>query len=259
VIHKLKRRAASLKSRAVGLLRPRARLRHGDVVEVAGARVTLRADSRARRVSLRISGAGEVIATAPNERRLKEAHDFALSRSDWILERLAKRPSPWPFAPGGMIHLRGEALRLEPATGAGAARVAATPVGRVIRSGGEGEAFSRRIESLLRREARRDLEARVEVHCRALDLPIPKIGLGDPKSRWGSCTPGRASMRFSWRLVMAPPAVLDYVAAHEVAHLVHPNHSPAFWGLVRELVGDERASRQWLKANGTALHAAGRG
>jgi predicted metal-dependent hydrolase len=237
----------------------RRRFRHGDVLELDCARVRLRADSRARRVSLRISGSGEVIATAPNERRLGEAADFARSRSDWILERLSARPSAVAFAPGATIALRGELVRLEAVPGAGAARLVHTGAGLVIRSGGEDESFSRRVESLLRREARRDLEARVEIHCRTLHLPIPKIALGDPKSRWGSCTPSRASLRFSWRLVMAPGAILDYVAAHEVAHLVHANHSPCFWDLVRSLVGDEQSSRQWLKANGSALHAVGRG
>jgi predicted metal-dependent hydrolase len=241
----------------VTLFRPR--LRHGDVLEVAGARVTLRTDARARRVSLRISGAGEVIATAPSERRLAEAAEFARTRADWIVERLSARPSATAFAPGAAVALRGQPVRLEPAPGAGAARLVHGAAGLVIRSGGEGEAFSRRVESLLRREARRDLEARVEVHCRALALPAPTIGLGDPKSRWGSCTPGRGSIRFSWRLVMAPPPVLDYVAAHEVAHLVHANHSPSFWAVVRGLVGDERPHRRWLKANGAALHAVGRG
>jgi hypothetical protein len=239
----------------------RPRLRHGDVLEIEGARVRLRADSRARRVSLRVSGAGEVIATAPSERRLAEAVEFAKTRADWILERLQARPSTTVFAPGGAIVLRGEAVRLEPApgAGAGAARLVHTPEGLVIRSGGEGEAFSRRVEALLKREARRDLQARVAVHCHTLALPFPKIGLGDPESRWGSCTPARASLRFSWRLIMAPPAVLDYVAAHEVAHLVHANHSPDFWAVVRALVGDERPWRRWLKTHGSALHAAGRG
>jgi predicted metal-dependent hydrolase len=241
----------------VSLFRPR--LRHGDVLEIEGARVRLKADSRARRVSLRISGSGEVIATAPSERRLAEAVDFAKTRADWILERLNARPSATAFAPGGVIALRGETVRLEQAPSAAAARLVPTPDGSVIRAGGEGDAFSRRVESLLRREARRDLEAQVAVHCRTLALPMPKIGLGDPQSRWGSCTPGRASLRFSWRLIMAPPAVLDYVAAHEVAHLVHANHSQDFWAVVRDLVGDERPWRRWLKTHGAALHAAGRG
>jgi predicted metal-dependent hydrolase len=238
----------------------RPRLRHGDVIEVSGARILLRADARARRVSLRISGSGEVIATAPSERRLAEAVEFARTRSDWIQERLSARPGPLPFAPGGVVRLRGEAARLEAVPGSSAGRLVFAPDGGpVIRSGGEGEAFSRRIEAFLRREARKDLEARTEAHCRALGLPVPKIGLGDPESRWGSCTPGRASIRYSWRLIMAPHEVLDYVAAHEVAHLVHANHSPSFWAVVHQLVGDERPHRRWLKNNGAALHAAGRG
>lgn len=231
------------------------------MIEISGARIILRADARARRVSLRISGSGEVIATAPSERRLAEAVDFARSRSDWLLERLSARPTVAPFAPGGVVRLRGEAARLEAVPGAAAARLLFAPDdgAPVIRSGGEGEAFARRIEAFLRREARKDLEARTEAHCRALSLPVPKIGLGDPESRWGSCTPGRASIRYSWRLIMAPHEVLDYVAAHEVAHLVHANHSPSFWAVVHQLVGDERPHRRWLKANGSALHAAGRG
>ncbi len=235
----------------------RSRHRHGDVLEIAGARVVLKANPRARRVSIRISGAGEVVATAPSERRLSEAADFARSRAGWISERLSVRPAASAFAPGGEVRLRGEPVRLEPSGGAGAARLVRGEGPAVIRSGGEGEAFSRRVQNLLMREARTDLEARTAYHCAALGLPVPKIGLGDPKSRWGSCTPGRASLRYSWRLIMAPPAVLDYVAAHEVAHLVHADHSPRFWAVVHGLVGDERKHRAWLKAHGASLHAMG--
>jgi predicted metal-dependent hydrolase len=240
----------------VNLFSPR--VKPGDVLEVSGARVHLRVNTRARRVSLRISGTGEVVATAPSARRLAEAAEFALARADWIQARLSVRPAPSAFAPGGRVALRGEPARLEAVPGSGAARVVQTETGRVIRAGGEGPAYARRVEALLKREARRDLEAATQAHCRTLGLPVPKIGLGDPKSRWGSCTPGRASLRYSWRLILAPPAVLDYVAAHEVAHLVHANHSPAFWAVVAGLVGDPRRHRAWLKANGAGLHAAGR-
>ncbi len=235
----------------------RSRHRHGDVLEIAGARVVLKANPRARRVSIRISGAGEVVATAPSERRLAEAAEFARARAGWIAARLAVRLAVRVFAPGGELLLRGERVDLEQAPGAAAARLVRGEDRSVIRSGGEGEGFSRRVQNLLMREARADLEVCTARHCATLGLAVPRIGLGDPKSRWGSCTPGRASLRYSWRLIMAPPAVLDYVAAHEVAHLVHADHSPRFWSVVHGLVGDERKPRAWLKAHGASLHAMG--
>ena len=128
----------------------------------------------------------------------------------------------------------------------------------VIVSGGEGEAFARRVENLLRREALKELTERTGHHARALGLKVPKTAIGDPRSRWGSCSPHRGSIRYSWRLVMAPPMVLDYVAAHEVAHLVHADHSPRFWAVVKQLVGPRLEGRAWLKANGGELHAIGR-
>jgi predicted metal-dependent hydrolase len=84
------------------------------------------------------------------------------------------------------------------------------------------------------------------------------MSIADPKSRWGSCSPHNRSIRYSWRVIMAPPAVIDYLAAHEVAHLVHADHSPAYWSVVQRLIGDHRPHRKWLRENGPALHAVGR-
>ena len=235
-------------------------LKHGDVLEIGGARVVLRANPRARRVSLRVNSAsGEVIAVAPSERRLPEAVDFARQRQGWIAARLKARTPGAPFAPGSTIPFRGDLVRLEPVAGASAARALQGAAGVRIVSGGEGEAFSRRVESLLRREAARALQGRTAVHASALGLSLPRVSVTDPKSRWGSCTPSRGTIRYSWRLIMAPPWVLDYVAAHEVAHLVHGDHSPAFWAVVKRLLGDEKAGRRWLRTHGHTLHAVGRG
>lgn len=232
---------------------------NGQVLELAGARLVLKTNARARRVSIRVDGArGEVVAVAPNERRLTEAVDFAFSRADWIAARLKARPRGTPFAPGGAIPLRGEPVRLEASGNAAAARFVRDETGVRIVSGGEGEAFARRVERLLRAEAKRELQARTEVHAAALGLKVPAVGIADPKSRWGSCTPSRGTIRYSWRLIMAPDWVLDYVAAHEVAHLVHADHSPRFWAVVKQLLGDEKAGRRWLRAHGNALHAVGR-
>jgi hypothetical protein len=106
--------------------------------------------------------------------------------------------------------------------------------------------------------ARAQLVARTEVHLKALNQRPVKVSVVDTRSRWGSCSPHNRSIRYSWRMVMAPPAVLDYLAAHEVAHLVHADHSPAYWAVVHGLVGDHRPFRAWLKAHGQALHAVGR-
>ncbi len=233
------------------------RYKDGDLIEVEGVRVRLKANRRARRVSLRVDAArAEVVATAPSERGLTEAVAFAKSRAGWMVQRLASRPAGVGFAPGRAIPFRGSTLRLEAVPTSAAARLK----DGLIVSGGEGEAYARRIERLLRTEAKRELSARTEHHARALGLKVPKVSLGDPKSRWGSCTPTRGTIRYSWRLILAPDWVLDYVAAHEVAHLVHADHSPHFWAVVKGLVGeDEKAARRWLRAHGAALHAVGRG
>lgn len=235
-------------------------LQPGQVLEVDGCRVRLSVNRRARRVSLRLDAArGEVVAVAPNPRRLGEALAFARQRSDWMAERLAARPRGQAFRPGATVRLEGRPIPLLAAPGAGAARLVDTPEGLAIRSGGEDQAFARRVESLLRRLARERLTQRTAVHAEALGLPCPAVAVGDPRSRWGSCTPGRRSVRYSWRLILAPPQVLDYVAAHEVAHLAHADHSPAFWAVVRRLVDDPGPHRAWLRAHGADLHAAGRG
>jgi predicted metal-dependent hydrolase len=154
--------------------------------------------------------------------------------------------------------LHGLQTRVEATGTNGAARLTADADGPVIRSGGEGEAFARRVENLLKREARIQLLARTEIHLTALRQKPVKVSVVDTRSRWGSCSPHNRSIRYSWRMVMAPPAVLDYLAAHEVAHLVHADHSPAYWSVVHGLVGDHRPFRAWLKTHGQALHAVGR-
>ena len=108
------------------------------------------------------------------------------------------------------------------------------------------------------RQARRDLEAAVARHAAHLGVRVRKITLRDTASRWGSCT-SSGGLNFSWRLIMAVPFVLDYLAAHEVAHLLHMNHSPAFWKAVGSLSKDVSAAESWLKAHGTGLHRIGPG
>lgn len=234
--------------------------RHGQKLPLeAGGTLRLTVNPRARRISIRIDArAGEAVAVAPRERLLGQAVDFARSRAAWIAERLAARPEGTPLEPGGVIPVHGVPTRLEATGTAGAARLMEDADGPVIRSGGEGEAFGRRIESLLKRLARQALLERTETHLKALGQKPVRVSIVDTRSRWGSCSPHNRSIRYSWRVILAPPAVLDYLAAHEVAHLVHADHSPAYWSVVHRLVGDHRPFRAWLRANGAALHAVGR-
>ena len=122
-------------------------------------------------------------------------------------------------------------------------------------------AYAAAVVQLLKRQAKTWFTPRLALHCRALGQPAPKFSIVDARTRWGSCTPGGpghpASIRLSWRLALAPPAVADYVAAHECAHLLHPHHGPAFWAETRRLVGDERPHRAWLRAHGPGLHSFG--
>lgn len=234
------------------------RYQNGQRLRLDAIPVRLSVNRRARRVSIRIDlSRGEAVAVAPSERRLADAVAFVHDRRAWIAERLAARPAPAAFVPGAVIQLHGRPTRLLATGGAGAARLAELDGTTAIISGGEGEPYARRVERLLRAEARRVLGERTLVHAAALGLRAPTVSIGDPKSRWGSCSPHRNAIRYSWRLVLAPAEVLDYVAAHEVAHLVHADHSPAYWAVVRAIFGDPKPQRAWLRANGAGLHAAG--
>jgi predicted metal-dependent hydrolase len=237
--------------------------RHGQRLPLDGSAaegpvLRLSVNPRARRISVRIDGrSGEAVVTAPSERRLGDALAFAKSRAGWIRQRIEARPVDRPFAPGATILFEGRPARLVAVGGAGAARLAEGGAGLEIRSGGEGDAFARRVLNLLKREARTRLVARTEVHRAALGQAPVRVSIVDTRSRWGSCSPHNRSIRYSWRVVMAPPAVLDYLAAHEVAHLVRPDHSPAYWTVVERLIGDHRPHRKWLRDHGAALQAAG--
>ncbi len=233
--------------------------RNGQRLPLDGLTARLSVNPRARRLSIRIDArAGEAVLIAPSERKLAEVVAFARTKTSWMRERLAERPQGTPIEPGAVIDLFGKPTRLVAVGGAGAARLSEDADGPVIASGGEGEAYARRVENLFKRVARETLQTRTDVHLRTLGQRPVKMSIADPKSRWGSCSPHNRSIRYSWRVVMAPPAVIDYLAAHEVAHLVHADHSPAYWSVVQRLIGDHRPHRKWLRENGPALHAVGR-
>lgn len=237
------------------------RLAPGDLIEVEGLPVRLAVHGGARRVSLRLDTARrEVVATAPNARRLGEAAAFARSRAGWIAARLQSLPTAAGFAPGVMLEVGGAPLRLERAAMRIAPKIIPARDGDCARllAYGEGAAYARAVERALRAEALRVLTERTAVHAAALGAPMPSVAVMDARARWGSCRPPDR-IRYAWRLIAAPPFVLDYVAAHEVAHLRECNHSPRFWAEVKDLFGDPAAARAWLRRHGSTLHALGRG
>jgi predicted metal-dependent hydrolase len=235
----------------------------GDQLRVAGAVVTLKVHRRARRVSLRLDRArGEIVATAPTARRLHEAAAFARERAGWIAERIAELPQAAPLEPGQVLQVFGEPVRLEAGLGRARWLPATENFPARIAAMGEGEGYARAVILVLRKHALSVMTERTTHYAALLGAPMPKVTITDAKGRWGSCRPAigarAASVRYSWRLALAPFKVADYVAAHECAHLLELNHGPRFWAHVKGLVGDHQPHRAWLRAEGARLHAFGR-
>ncbi len=198
----------------MNLLRPR--YADGDRIDIGGAIVRLKINPRSRRIILRVDAkTREGVAVAPSARRIGEAAAFAKTRRGWLIARLAALAEPT-------------------------------------------EILSSAASRDLRREALGCFGERMAAHCAKLGARTPRLSITDTRSRWGSCAPARpgrpAWIRLSWRLMLAPEAVADYVVAHECAHLIEANHGPRFWSLVRGLVGDEKPHRAWLRAHGAGLH-----
>jgi len=201
---------------------------------------------------------GEVVIVAPSRRALKDAFGFAVSQRSWIAARLKEVPAPAPFQPGGFVPFGGRKHLIvhRPRARSGVYLNADLLDGHMICVSGEAAFLPRRLEDFLKREARALMLARTAAHCRTLGHAMPRVILRDPSTRWGSCSTA-SGISYSWRLIMAPAYVADYVAAHEVAHLVHMNHSRAFWRLVATLVPDARRAIDWLSTEGRALHRFG--
>jgi hypothetical protein len=221
--------------------------------------VAVKRRASARRMTLRVSQAtGEVTLTLPERADFAAGRDFALRHGGWIAARIAKRPMSTPFEPGELIPLRGVPHRIVHWSRVrGLTRAALDQDGApIITVSGEGGHVSRRVKDFLRRQALEDLEQAVRRHTAALGIPARKITIRDTTSRWGSCS-SKGHLSFSWRLILAPPLVLDYLAAHEVAHLKEMNHSHRFWALTHRLCPKTEEAEAWLKRNGASLHGFG--
>ncbi|WP_212525198.1 SprT family zinc-dependent metalloprotease [Actibacterium sp. MT2.3-13A] len=211
--------------------------------------ITLRRSARARRYSLRVSQLdGRVTLTLPRGAPLDEGMAFAREKAGWIRAQLAAQPAVAPVEIGGAVPFEGATLPIVAARRRGVALI-----GGQLEVPDDPGRVGPRVQVFLKEQARGRLAAASDRHAAALGRDYGRLTLRDTRSRWGSCS-SRGDLMYSWRLVMAPPEVLDYVVAHEVAHLAEMNHSPAFWALVERLCPGHRAPRAWLRAHGALLH-----
>ncbi|WP_237478232.1 M48 family metallopeptidase [Lichenibacterium dinghuense] len=223
--------------------------------------VRLKRVAAARRFTLRVRSAdGTAVLTMPPRASLRSARDFAERNAGWIGARLAALPERIAMLPGAVVPLRGvdHGIVLDPTALRRVQPGRGPDGGAVLRVSPRAPDPAAAVLHFLAAEARADLAAAVARHAAAVGRPVARITLRDTRSRWGSCS-SRGALNFSWRLILAPPPVLDYLAAHEVAHLVHMDHSEDFWRVTRRLAPHTDEAEAWLKRHGPGLHRYGPG
>ena len=221
--------------------------------------IRLRRHRRARRYTLRIHPTDrEAILTMPPRGTLIEAKEFARLHGGWIAARLGRLPKAAPFHVGTTVPLRGVPHRIVHRAGErGTVWTETRDSGeKILCVAGGFEHMDRRVHDFLKREARKDLHKASLAYAQDLGVRVKRVSIRDQSSRWGSCT-SAGSLSFSWRLILAPPYVLDYLAAHEVAHLVEMNHSPRFWRVVGRVCDHVERAKSWLDTHGNDLHRYG--
>ncbi|MFC5385846.1 M48 family metallopeptidase [Aquamicrobium segne] len=226
--------------------------------EVAGRTLPLRIveNKRARRLTLRIDTGGQGLRiTIPPGLRSGEIDRFLTRHQGWLEEKIAKLPDQPKLRPGIKLPLRGlpHTIIHEPGK-RGTVTIGKDEHGPVIIVYGELAHLPRRVADFLKREARKEIGPLVEKHTKTIGRKAKAIRFKDTSSRWGSCT-SEGTLSFSWRIMMAPRPVIDYLVAHEVAHLREMNHGPKFWELCGQLCPDTERCKAWLKRNGSALQA----
>lgn len=222
--------------------------------------IQLRRNQRAKRYILRLPpGETTPVITVPARGTLKTAQDFADRHAGWLKQRLSARPDTVPFVEGQLIPIRGVMHELRPLGKLrGIAQQTRDPQTDepLLLLPGETQSFPRKTTEFLKKQAKADLEHHVSTFARQLGRTYKTISLRDTKSRWGSCS-AEGKLSFSWRLILAPPDILEYVAAHEVAHLMHMDHSPEFWQVCKQLAPHTDRTQHWLKQHGSQLHIYG--
>lgn len=211
--------------------------------------VTLRRSARSRKLSLRVSQLdGRVTLTLPPAVPESEGMAFLRAKESWLRGHIERCNAPVVIAIGVSVPVEGVPHEIRKGTGR-----AVTQQGGSLWVPGPEDRAAARLKGWLKTRARDRLAAASDHYATRLGRPYNRLTLRDTRSRWGSCTHDGGLM-YSWRLILGHPAVLDYVAAHEVAHLRHMDHSPAFWAQVESLYGDWRTPRAWLRSHGTELH-----
>lgn len=210
----------------------------------------------ARRITLRYQPLFHALSlTLPKHVAIEQALDFMEKKREWVLKQMEKCARPIRFEDGQVISMLGQNYRLQHVGGRGVVRIIPSPLreeGKIVIPG-DPEFLARRVRDWLKHLARREIGARARAKAETIGVTVGKIALRDTRSLWGSCTRA-GNLSFSWRLVLAPEHVLDYVVAHEVAHLKELNHSPRFWKVVEGLCPHWETSRRWLKEEGDTLH-----
>lgn len=216
--------------------------------------IEVRVNPRARRLILRLGRERRITVTCPSRGHVPQALRMVESQRGWLMDQLARAPDPVPFAVGEVLPVFGQD-RVVVAADRPTFAAELTPH-RIIAGGRDTEATHRRIAALLKRTVRSAICEETEKMASSLDVSIARITVREMTSRWGSCSTDGA-LSFNWRLVFAPREILAYVCAHEVAHRLEMNHSPAFWRQVRRLYPDYRCAERWLDEFGGHLHAFG--
>jgi len=216
--------------------------------------ISFRVNRRARRLILRLDErTGGAVVTLPSGVSPAEGRRFAEERADWLARRLDRHRAPIALEPGVTIPVLDENCVI---------RLGNAGRGAVVKGAGElvvkgaPEYAARRVRDWLKAEARRQIEPRALALADDIGETLKRVTIRDTRTRWGSCSTA-GGLNFSWRLVMAPVWVLEYVVAHEVAHLAEHNHGPRFWALVDRLYGDAGQARAWLNVHGPELHRYG--
>jgi len=219
--------------------------------------VELKRHAQARRYTLRIRATDRtVVLTMPLRGSVRDAKSFAERNGGWIAARLKRLPQPIPFTEGLELPLRGVPHRIVHRAARGTVWTEAGDDMPLLCVAGDRAHLARRVRDYLKREAKRDLETASRRYAGELGVTVRRVAVRDQASRWGSCT-AAGVLSYSWRLILAPSYVLDYLAAHEVAHLVEMNHSRRFWRVVASTCPDWQRAKGWLTANGNALHRYG--